>query len=146
VWWLVGLLVAAAVVTLVVVVVRRRRARRAWEARLAGVVAESTWLARELLPNALSIQGASARRDVWTAYRPRVGVLQRDLNDLLASAPTERVGGLDRLRAAVSDISSAMDSYAATDAPDDRERLGAARQAQRQLEEALRGLQPPPPT
>lgn len=145
VWWLLGLLLAAAVVTLVVVVVRRRRARRDREARLAGVVAESTWLARNLLPNALSTQGASARRDVWTAYRPRVGVLQNNLNDLMASVPTERLGSLDRLRAAVNDISSAMDSYAATDGPADRERLGAARQAQRQLEAALRAFQPPPP-
>jgi hypothetical protein len=145
VWWLLGLLLAAAVVALVLVVVRRQRARRDWEARLAGVVAESTWLARDLLPNVLATQGASARRDVWTAYRPRVEILRDNLNGLVASGPTERLGSLDRLRVAVSDISSTMDSYAATDGPADWERLGAARQAQRQLEEALRAFQPPPP-
>jgi hypothetical protein len=36
-----------------------------------------------------------------------------------------------------------MDGYAAA-GPQDRESLGAARQAQRQLEEALRVLQSPP--
>jgi hypothetical protein len=50
---------------------------------------------------------------------------------------------VDRLRAAVTDVSRAMDAYAAA-GPDDRESVGAARQAQRQLEEALRVLQPPP--
>jgi len=48
-----------------------------------------------------------------------------------------------RLRAAVAGVSAAMDGYAAA-GPQDREALGAARQAQRQLEEALRVVQPPP--
>jgi hypothetical protein len=47
-----------------------------------------------------------------------------------------------RLRAAVAGVSAAMDGYAAA-GPQDREAL-AARQAQRQLEEALRVVQPPP--
>jgi hypothetical protein len=148
VWWLLGLLVAGAVVAVVVVAVRGRRARKAWDARAAGAVAESRWLAHELLPNALSAQNAAARRDIWTAFRPRVDALQRTLSGLVASAPKDRSGSLDRLRAAVRDLASALDAHTAPDAapgsPVVPESLGAARQAQRQLEEALRAMQPRP--
>jgi hypothetical protein len=127
----------------VLVGVRGRRARRAWEARLADAVAESTWLAHEFLPYALGGGPAVNRRDVWTAFRPRVHALVNNLNAVVASASKDRMATVDRLRAAVTDVRAAMDGYAAAQ-PDDRESLGAARQAQRQLEEALRVLQPPP--
>jgi hypothetical protein len=90
VWWLLGLLIAGVVVALVVVAVRGRRARKVWDARLADAVAESTWLAHELVPNALSAQSAGARRDIWTASRPRVAALERNLSGLVASAPKDR--------------------------------------------------------
>jgi hypothetical protein len=61
----------------------------------------------------------------------------------VATASKDRMAAADRLRAAVTDASAAMDGYAAA-GPQDRESLGAARQAQRQLEEALRVLQSPP--
>jgi hypothetical protein len=138
-WWLLGLLVALAAVALVVLLVRGRR-RKAWDTQLAGAVAESAWLARELLPAALSAENAAARRNLWTAYRPRVGALENGLSALAVSAPKNRLGSLDRLRAAVTGLSSAMDAYTAADTLDDRESLGAARQAQQQLEEALRAL------
>jgi hypothetical protein len=143
VWWLLGLLIAFIVATLVLVAVRGRRARKAWEARLAETVAESRWLAHELLPYALGAASAAARRDAWTAFRPRVQALVINLNAVAASASKDRMATVDRLRAAVTDVSRAMDAYAAA-GPDDRESVGAARQAQRQLEEALRVLQPPP--
>ena len=143
VWWLLGLLIALVVAALVWVAVRGRRARKAWEARLAEVVTESTWLAHEFLPYALGAGPAVNRRDVWTAFRPRVHALVNNLTAVAASASTDRMPTVDRLRAAVTDVSSAMDRYAAA-GPDDRESLGAVRQAQRQLEEALRVLQPPP--
>ena len=144
VWWLLGLLIAGAVIALVVVAVRRRRTRQAWSARRAAAVAESTWLAHELVPSALSAQTPAARRDRWTASRPRVGALYRSLSELVASAPKDQAGSLDRLRDAVAGLGAAMDAYAATDAGDP-ERLGAARQAQRQLEDALaRAVQLPP--
>ena len=142
VWWLLGLLLAGAVVAVVVVAVRGRRARKVWDARLADAVAESRWLAHELLPNALSAQSAAARRDIWTASRPRVDALERKLTGLVASAPKDRLGSLDRLRDAVTDLSSALDAHTAPDAFAAPESLGAARQAQRQLEEALRAMQP----
>jgi hypothetical protein len=66
-----------------------------------------------------------------------------NLNAVVASASKDRTAVVDRLRAAVTDVSTAMDGYAAAGAKD-REFLGAVRQAQRQLEEALRVLQPPP--
>jgi hypothetical protein len=81
---------------------------------------------------------------MWIASRPRVEMLERSLGELVGSAPQDRLGGVDRLRAALTDLSSAMDAYAAPGVPDDRESLGAARLAQRQLEEALRALQPLP--
>jgi hypothetical protein len=143
VWWLLGLLVALIVATLVLVAVRARRARKAWEARLAEVVAESTWLAHEFLPYALGGGPAVNRRDVWASVRPRVHALVNNLNAIVASASKDRMAAVDRLRAAVTDVSAAMDGYAAA-GPQDRESLGAARQAQRQLEEALRVLQSPP--
>jgi hypothetical protein len=144
VWWLLGLLAVGAAVALVVVAVRRRRTRQAWAARRAAAVGESTWLAHELVPDALSAQSPIARRDRWTASRPRVGALHRNLSELVASAPSDQVGSLDRLRHAVAGLGAAMDAYAATDAGDP-ERLGAARQAQLQLEDALaREIQPPP--
>jgi hypothetical protein len=143
VWWLLGLLIALVIAALVLVGVRGRRARRAWEARLADAVAESTWLAHEFLPYALGGGPAVNRRDVWTAFRPRVHALVNNLNAVVASASKDRMATVDRLRAAVTDVRAAMDGYAAAQ-PDDRESLGAARQAQRQLEEALRVLQPPP--
>ena len=143
VWWLLGLLIALVVAALVWVAVRARRARKAWEARLAEAVTESTWLAHEFLPYALGAGPAVNRREVWTAFRPRVHTLVNNLTAVVASASTDRMPTVDRLRAAVTDVSSAMDGYAAA-GPDDRESLGAVRQAQRQLEEALRVLQPPP--
>jgi hypothetical protein len=144
VWWLLGLLIAFIAAALVLVAVRGRRARKAWEARLAGAVAESTWLAHELLPYALSAGMAAGRRDVWAGFRPRVHALVTNLGAVVASASKDRVATVDRLRAAVTDVSSAMDAYAVA-GPDDRESIGAARQAQRQLVEALRVLQSPPP-
>jgi hypothetical protein len=125
------------------VAVRGRRASKVWDARLAAAVAESTVLAHDLVPNVLSAQSGAARRDLWTASRPRVEALERNLSGLVASAPKDQMGSLDRLRDAVTDLRSAMDAHAAADAGD-RESLGAARQAQRQLEEALRAVQPPP--
>jgi hypothetical protein len=127
-----------------VLAVRVRRARKVWDARLVGAVRESRWLAHELLPNALTTQSAAARRDIWIASRPRVDALQRNLSGLVASAPKDHVGSLDRLRDAVADLNSAMNAHVAADAPGDQESLGAARQAARQLEEALRAVQPPP--
>ena len=125
------------------VAVRARRARQAWEARLAEAVAESTWLAHEFLPYALGGGPAVNRHDVWAAFRPRVHALVNNLNAVVATASKDRMAAADRLRAAVTDASAAMDGYAAA-GPQDRESLGAARQAQRQLEEALRVLQSPP--
>ena len=144
VWWLLGVLLAIIVAVLVVMAVRARRARKAWEARLAEVVTESTWLAHEFLPYALGGGPAVSGRDVWAAFRPRVHALVNNLNEVVASASKDRMAAVDRLRAAVTDVSAAMDGYAAA-GPQDRESLGAARQAHRQLEEALRVLQPPPP-
>jgi hypothetical protein len=136
-------LLAAIVAVLVVMAVRARRARKAWEARLGEAVAESTWLAREFLPYALGAGPAVNRHDMWAAFRPRVHALVNNLSAVTASASTDRMPTVDRLRAAVADVSAAMDRHAAAD-PQDRETLGAVRQAQRQLEEALRVLQPPP--
>jgi len=143
VWWLLGLLVALILAALVLVAVRARRARQAWEARLAEAVAESTWLAHEFLPYALGGGPAVNRHDVWAAFRPRVHALVNNLNAVVSTASKDRMAAADRLRAAVTDASAAMDGYAAA-GPQDRESLGAARQAQRQLEEALRVLQSPP--
>jgi hypothetical protein len=142
VWWLIGLLVALAIGTVIVLSVRRGRARKAWDARLAGTVGESTWLAHELLPGALSTENAVARRETWLASRPRVEALENRLNEVMASAPEDRLGSLARVRDAVIDVRSAMDADAATTAFGDREGLGAARQAQRQLEDALRAFEP----
>lgn len=141
VWWLLGLLIAGAVIALVVLGLRRRGARKEWDARFAAVHAESTWLAHQLVPGALSAQTAAARRDMWTASRPRVDALEWNLSELTASAPTDQSAGVNRLRDAVIALRSSMDAHAATG---DGESLGAARQAQRQLEESLRVVQPPP--
>ena len=141
VWWLLGLLVAGAVIALVVLGLRRRGARKEWDARLTAVHAESTWLAHQLVPSALSAQSAAARRDMWTASRPRVDALEWNLSELVESAPTDQSAGVNRLRDSVAAVRSSMDAHAATG---DAESLGAARQAQRQLEEALRVVQPPP--
>jgi Tfp pilus assembly protein PilX len=146
VWWLLGLLAALAVTVIAVVTVRNQRARKAWEAQLAGAMAESTWLAHELLVAALSTESAAARQNLWVASRPRVAALVSRLNGLVASAPKDRSDRSVRLgwlRDAVIDVRSAMDADAATDAAGDRKSLGAARQAQRQLEQALLTLQPP---
>jgi hypothetical protein len=126
--------------------VRRRRARKAWDAQLAGAVAESTWLAHELLPAALSTENAVTRRELWLASRPRVDALGNRLNEAMASAPADRLGSLARLRDAVTGVRSTMDADAASAALGDRESVGAVRQAQRQLEEALRAFQPRPET
>jgi hypothetical protein len=126
--------------------VRRRRARKAWDAQLAGAVAESTWLAHELLPAALSTENAVTRRDLWLASRLRVDALGNRLNEAMASAPADRLGSLARLRDAVTGVRTTMDADAAIAALADRESVGAARQAQRQLEEALRAFEPRPET
>src|SRR4030095_2220984 len=141
-----GLLVALAVGTVIVLSVRRRRARKAWDAQLAGAVAESTWLAHQPLPAALSTENAVTRRDVWLASRPRVDALENRLNEAMTSAPADQLGSLARLRDAVPGVRSTMDADAATAALGDRESVGAARQAQRQLEEALRTFEPRPET
>jgi len=146
VWWLIGLLVALAVGTVIVLSVRRGRARQAWDAQLAGAVGESTWLAHDLLPGALSTEVATIRRDIWLTSRPRVEALESRLNEVMASAPEDRLASLARLRDAVTGARSAMDADAATTAFGDRESLGAARQALRQLEEALRTFEPRPAT
>jgi hypothetical protein len=141
---LVGLLAAAAVVVFVVFAARGRRAKNLWNQELAGVIAESRWLARELLPAALATDSAAVRRQVWLASRPRVETLDNRMSDVLASAPKDQLPGLGRLREALTDVRSAMDADAAAGPPGDGESLGAARQAQRQLEEALRAFQPGP--
>lgn len=140
-WWLIGLLIALGLGALVLVV-RRRRARNLWETQLGGVVAESRWLAHELLPSVLSTESPVGRRGIWIASRPRVETLETSLRTVAASAPQSRLDRLYRLQAAVTDLRSAVDAYAATARPDHGESLGAARQAQRQLEEALRAFQP----
>jgi len=145
VWWLLGLVIAGAAAA-AVLIVRSRRARKVWDARLVDAMGESLWLAHELLPNLLSAQSAAARRDIWTASRPRADTLARTLSGLLASAPKDRLGSLDRLRAAVIDLGFALDAHTAPDTDGAPESLGAARQAQRQLEEALLAFQPPVPT
>jgi hypothetical protein len=73
-----------------------------------------------------------------------VEALENGLRPVVASAPKDRSVSVDRLQVAVTDLRFAMDAYAATALPDDRESLGATRQAQRQLEEALRAFQPRP--
>jgi hypothetical protein len=141
VWWLLGLLIVLAAVVIVVASARARRAKRAWDAHLAGVMAETTWLAHELLPNTLSSPDAAQRRATWSAHRPRVEALSNSLTDAAASAPKEQRARLDQLRAAVFELSSAMDTYATAIPPNDQERLGAVRQSQRWVEESLRGIQ-----
>jgi hypothetical protein len=88
--------------------------------------------------------GTEGRRSIWTASRPRVEALENGLLLVATSAPKNRLGSPERLRAAVADLRFAMDTYTATTLPDDRESLGVARQVQRQLEEALRAFPPPP--
>jgi hypothetical protein len=140
---LVGLLLAAAVAVFAVLGARRQHALEAWLAQRDGAVAESRWLARELLPAALAAESATARRNIWLASRPRVETLESHLSGVVASAPVEQQAALLRLGDALTDVRSAMDADAAAGAHD-RESLGAARQAQRQLEEALRAFQLPP--
>jgi hypothetical protein len=142
-WWLLGLLIALGLGALLLAL-RLRRARHAWEAQLGSAVAESRWLAHELVPTVLSTGSPAARRSIWIASRPRVEALENGLRPVVASAPKDRSVSVDRLQVAVTDLRFAMDAYAATALPDDRESLGATRQAQRQLEEALRAFQPPP--
>src|SRR5690349_24160124 len=55
--------------------VRARRARRAWDAELVALEAESRWPAHELVPTTLAASDATARRATWTAYRPRIDTL-----------------------------------------------------------------------
>lgn len=140
-WWLLGLLVVVVAVVIIVASVRVRRARGSWEAHFAGLVAESTWLAHELLPTTLSTPDVAVRNATWTAYRPRVEALMSGLNDAAVAAPKDRWEGLDRLRAAVTELGSAMDRFATATAVNEGESLGAVRQAQRWLEEALRAIQ-----
>lgn len=123
---------------------RARRARKAWAAQLSAVVAETTWLAHELLPNTLSSPDTAARLATWTAYRPRVETLMASLNEVVASAPNDRRTGVDQLRSAVSELRSAMDVYTTTPPPNDAESLGAVREAQHWTEEALRAIQRAP--
>jgi hypothetical protein len=141
---LVGLLAAAAVAVFAVMGARRQHARQAWLAQRDGALAESRWLARQLLPAALAAETATARRNIWLASRPRVETLESHLSDVVMSAPVEEQAALGRLRDALTGVQSALDADAAPGAPDDRESLGAARQAQRQLEEALRAFPLPP--
>jgi hypothetical protein len=141
VWWLLGLLIVLAVVVIAVMSVRARRARKAWDAQLAAVVAETTWLAHQLLPDVLTSRDTAERLATWTAYRPRVEALANSLSEATASAPKERWASLDRLCAAVSELNSAMDAYAAATPLNDRERLGAVQQSQRWVEEALHAIQ-----
>jgi hypothetical protein len=140
-WWLLGLLVAVAAVVGIVMIVRARRAERVWETELAAAEAESTWLAHELVPTVLTDQDATARRATWTAYRPRVDALINTVRDVAASAPKDRSGDLIPLLNAVNELTHAMDLYVTAIAMDEREHLGAARQAQRSLEQALRAVQ-----
>lgn len=124
--------------------VQRRRAREAWEAQLAGVIAESTWLAHDLLPTALSTGNAAVLRDVWLASRPRTDALEHRLTEVMDAAPADRLASLARLRDAVTGVRATMDATAASAVVGDPESVGAARQAQRQLEEALRVFEPRP--
>lgn len=140
VWWLLGLLIVVVAVVIIVVAVRARRAREAWDAQLAGVIAEVRWLAHEHLPDTLSKPSATETSAIWTANRPRVEALTSSLNEVVASAPKEGRDSVDRLRDAVNQMSFAMDAHAASalNNPDDHSSLGAVQQTQRRLEEALR--------
>jgi hypothetical protein len=144
-WWVLAALVAAAIAVAVVLLVRSRRARTAWQARYDAGVSESTWLAHDLMPDALSATDPAARRATWQASRPRVETLQRALDDVVAGSPEDRQQASGRLRDAVGGVAAAMDADAAATA-DDGTTLGAAQQAHRQLEQSLRALQPPPDT
>ena len=116
-----GLLVVVVAVVIIVASVRVRRARGSWEAHFAGLVAESTWLAHELLPTTLSTPDVAVRNATWTAYRPRVEALMSGLNDAAVAAPKDRWEGLDRLRAAVTELGSAMDRFATATAVNEGE-------------------------
>ena len=139
--WLLGGLLIVLITVVIVIGVRARRTRQAWEGQLTTVVAETTWLAHELLPSMLSHQDAAARRATWTAYRPRVETLTNILNQAATSAPQDRRSSLDQLRTAVSALTSAVDAYTTTPPPDDRENLGAVQEAQHWTEEALRAIE-----
>ena len=112
-WWLLGLLIALGLGALLLAL-RLRRARHAWEAQLGSAVAESRWLAHELVPTVLSTGNPAARRGIWMASRPRVEALENGLRPVVASAPKDRSVSVDRLQVAVTDLRYAMDAYAAT--------------------------------
>jgi hypothetical protein len=139
--WLLGGLLIVLITVVIVIAVRARRSRQAWEGQLTAVVAETTWLAHELLPIMLSNQDAAARRATWTAYRPRVETLMTILNQAATSAPQDRRSSLDQLHTAVSALTSAVDAYTTTPPPVDRENLGAIQEAQHWTEEALRAIE-----
>jgi hypothetical protein len=139
--WLSVLLVVLAVVAVVgtFVVARSRRARKAWRAQFDAVVAESTWLAHELVPDALSASGPVEPRSTWSAYRPRVDALRSVLDEAVASAPPDERDGASQLRLTVFEVDFAMDAYTA--AVDGNGSRIAVDKARRRLEEALRAVQ-----
>jgi hypothetical protein len=138
IWWLVGLLVVL-VVAVMVVVSRSRRTKKAWHAQLDNLLAESTWLAHELVPDTLSAPGALGRRTTWAAHRPRVDALRNHLDEAVASAPRDEREDVVRLRRAVHDVDFAVSAFSTS--VDDSASLTAVGQAQRWLEEALRAIQ-----
>jgi hypothetical protein len=136
--------VVAAIVAFAILASRRRADRRDWDSRLVGATTEATWLAHDLVPQLLDSPDAERRRSGWAAQRPRVETLRARLGEVVEGAPDEP----NRLRTsalltAVTAVVGAFDADAAAP-PDDTEHVGAVRSAQVQLEEALRGLQPPP--
>jgi hypothetical protein len=132
VWWLLGLLLL--VVVIIVASVRARRARETWEAQLADLVGESTWPAHELFPMALGTPDLASRYATCTAFRRRVEALTGGLSDAAVASPKHWLDGLDRLRAAVTELSSAMDRFPTAAPVNKGEGLGEVRQAQRWLE------------
>jgi len=63
------------------------------------------------------------------------------VRDAAAAAPKDRSGDLIPLLNAVNELTRAMDLYVTATPGDEREHLGAVRQAQRSLEQALRAAQ-----
>jgi hypothetical protein len=115
------LAVLAAILALIPLLAgRRRRALEAWDGPLADAEDSARWLQDRAVPAVVAEPAPERSAAAWATVRPRFLALDEQLTDLARTAPDpDRRAMAASLRAALADVSAALDDRARAPSPHD---------------------------
>jgi hypothetical protein len=125
-------------VTAVVLWLRARAARRRWDADFTTALAETRWLAVEIVPALQRAKVPAEQAGAWTVARPRVIALESDFDALSTSASDEQSAGrVAALLAAVRGTRATADQQTGVGGPAEGPVFVDLFDARRELDDAL---------